>query len=680
MDEVQELAALRRMQQLENKAKGIPEPSQWDALKNIGTAAYKGLAGVATGAADALAGSHDITDIGSVFAGKPVREVDTSMPVSRALEATGYQPKTTGERMVNSTVRGATGALVGGMAAPVKAAITGGLAGLSGEVAGSLPGVQGTKMEPIARVAGALAGGVGGGMATSTIGNSKALAAEMLKGTKVDDVDEARRVMSQARMAGMPVNLDQAMGKDTNITNVVKALVGQKEGQPVVDQLRAQPKQAKTLVARIVNSLPGKVREEVDLSNLSQSAATDALKKVREYRTNKTAPLFGQAGNVPDDLLDDMIAKVRAEVKANPDTNKGNLLAQLEDTLKKAKVRTKGDTSLVLDAAGNPIQGATKPVTMQELNASFRSLTNNSKNTNALNVSAGDKEAVGGLQKMVTDLRADMGTRSPKFKEANDLYASISTTKVDPLKKSVVGRVAGMTGEVADREAVGKILPVLAKGRDPNAKTSDIIRFAEETADRPEVFQDAVKTHFSNAVAKASKQLDGVDSPELPKLLEQAILGDAFKRQGMKDQLTAIAKIQGAKDPTALYRGFTHAMKIMSAAAKRPGSLGVSPGELEQIASKSLMASGAKMIGLAPGKPLGRGLEGLYSANAYKTLAENLTTPEGVAKLQELARLPLMGNKAQATLSTLLATQSAPKPPGVKNVSPGDSSDEGEDK
>ncbi len=671
----EELAALNELRALEavKAQKATGDFSIMDNLKNIGTAAYKGVAGIAAGAADALAGSHDVSDVvGATFSGKPVRELDTTMPVSRALEETGYQPKTAGQKFVNAGVRGATGALISpaGVAGPVRAAVTGMSAGLGSEAGGEL--FKGSKAEPWARLVGALAGGTAGGVASSTVGNSRSLAREAFQGLTQQEIDTAKALMAKGRMAGLPVNLDQALGKDSNVTNVVKALVTQKEGQPIVNQLRGQTEQARTLATRITDQIPGTVREPADIANASQAAATDAIKAARASRTAATKPLFDRAGDVPDDLLDKLHQQVTAEAAKAPDTNRGNLLGKLADILGNAKERGKPQGTGIMDHNGQEFMSPGAPVPIGELNASLRSNLNQAKNIN-LSSSANDKEAIGALGDAVGQIRRELGEHSSDFKAANALYQHLSETTVDPLKKSVVGRVAGISGEVADKEAVNKLLPILAKGRNPETPTSEILDFARSAP--PAVFQDAVKTHFSNAVANAEQQVAGKLSPDMPRALEASLYGTKMQRQGMKDMLTAVGQQVNPDEPSLLYKGFQHAMDIMAAAGKRPGSIGVSPGELGDIAKQSTVAKGLSMIGLAPGKPLGRGLEAMYSTNAYKTLADNLTTPEGVAKLQALAKTPFMGPKAQALVATLVGAQAADKPAEVLRSNPGDDGD-----
>jgi hypothetical protein len=682
MTPAEELAELRRLDELEAKA-ALAKPQEEgfisrhtpDVLKNVGTAIYKGVAGLGAGAADALNGSYDYTDGVRAMNDLPVRKLDPSMPLSRALDATGYQPKTQGEKYVNMAVRGAAGAALGpgSLANVPRTMLAGAASGLGSEAAGQLPGIKGTPSEGVARVAGALAGGSGASLLLAPVKNAKQLAGEMLEGVKPEELEAAKKAMVQAKIAGVPVNLDQAMGKDTNITNVINALVGRKEGQKVVDQLRAQPDLVKGLMERLTKILPGKVRENADIANDTQAAATAALNRAREMRTKATQPLFESAGTMPPEMLDDMITQATTAAKNHPDTNKGQLFADMVELLKNAKKRNSPQPieSGMLDANGNPLMTPASPISMKELNDTMRTKLTNSKNVNTLNASAGDKEAIGGLQKMIGNFRDQMGAHSKDFKDANELYSLISKVRVDPMKKSVIGRVAGISGETADAEAVNKILPILARGRNPKADTSEITEFAKVTGHTPRIFQDAFKTHFSNLASAAEKQSKGALSPGIAGEMEKNLLGNANQRAGMKDALEAIAVGQG-KPKDSIYPGFMAAMKIIAAASKRPGAMGPNGEALNQIAGQSHVASGLRMIGLAPGKPAAAGLQGWLTADAYRTLADNLTTAEGVAKLQALAKVPIMSTKAQAIVNTLLATKAVATPDEVTNVTPGD--------
>lgn len=681
----EELAALRRLAELEDKAKAAQtaEPSFMDkvadfvpdAVKNVGTAAYKGIAGIATGAMDALNGSHDITDIGSVVAGKPVRQLDTSMPATRALESTGYQPKTGAERYVNSAVRGAVGALSGpgtAISNPIRAGLVGAGSGIGSQVGTET--FKDTEAQPYAAVVGALVGGAGTGAVTAPMRNRKELANMALRGIKEQELTSAKQIMKNAKTQGVDINLDQAIGRDTNVTNVVNALVGHAEGQPLANQLRDQTAQVQALAHKAKKALPGQVLERPVLANDSQKAATDVLTAARQKRTAVTKPLYDQSGTMDPKVLSQFEARLEDLIKKHPNTNKTKLFEGLLGTIKDFSGRAKGQPTGLLDAQGNPIMTPKEPIDIQQFNDALRTASANSKNVYA-NSAAPDRESVLGLQREISYMRGAMGRISPKFKQANDTYKAITEREINPLKKGVIGRVSGLRGATDDTEAVNKLLPLIEKGRNPDAKTSDILKFAEKTKGSP-VFQNAVKTHFSNVIASAEEQVNGKLSPSIAASIEKNLMGDAHKRQGLLDGLRGIA-LQNGDRTRSLEKGFMAAMEIISVASKRPGSIGPSGAAIAETAGSSKTAEGLRLLSLNFGTRLGGGYQRALSGDAYRALAENLTTPEGVAKLQQLAKLPIMSRKAQVLVADLTATASiGNERTEVKNLTPAQESEE----
>jgi hypothetical protein len=663
------LAAMEELHRLQVEAKGQPaEPSMLeklsgympDVVKNIGTAAYKGLTDIPAMAADAHAGGYDATDALMAASGLPPRKLNKNMPVTTALESTGYQPKTQGERYVNQGVRAATGAMMGpgSLAGRGKAALTGGIGGLAGEGAAQLPGVKGTSAEPYARITAALLGSGATAAGLSQVRNTKDIAKEALLDFKPEDLDRTLKTLQTSHHPGMPVRLNasQAVGKPTNLDNLVELLSTRVEGQPLIEQLREQPKQIKNLAERLQRTLPGTAKEPAAIANASQDAATSVIQKELKARSDAVRPYYKAAGVAPQEFLQQTEQRLAQAVLANPDTVKGALLDDLRQVFTNAKARGQGKASTLLDAKGKPFAGAENPISMEELNDSMRSLTTGLKNVNT-NSKAGDKEAVGNLLAAVKGIREEMGMLSPSFKKGNDLYAEISSSVVDPLKKSVTGRVSGRSGALADVEGVNKLLPILAKGRDPKtpASSSEILKFAQDTKATPEVFQDAFKTHVSKALADVETTLVGQPAANIAEVVKQKLFATPAQQQGMRDAITGIAKAQG-QDPKRVTEGFMQGLRMIEAAAKRPSNLGPSAQQFEQMAGRSKFASTVQLASLNAGNQAGKGFRGWVTSKTYQELADNLTTPEGFARLQELAKTPIMSRKAQAILNTLVTT------------------------
>lgn len=717
-DDFDTLQKLRRLRELE--AKEASEPSVMDAvgkqkgvldtvsdyvpdsIKNIGSAVVKGVTTLPALLADANKGANSPEDAGKRAQNElKRREADPSWldsivgPSKGQLEAKvaeatkrsqqeaanpsigafqtvqnfGYMPKTQAERYIDQGVQGAVGAITGpgGWAGRIPAAITGFTGGVTGEAAGQLPGIKGTSSEPYARVAGALVGGMGAGSLMSLKKNSKDIAQEAFADWSPEDFAKARKMMEKAEIGGVNLNVGQAAGRDSNVDRVIDALVAHRQGAPLAQQLREQPGQVGNLMKNMQAGLPGSVQEPAVIANTSQQVATNALDAARKYRTNAVRPLYEQAGEFPTPVLQQISTQLEGLIP-RLSTNLGDLTADLKGIFDKAVQATKGTPTGVLDAAGNPILKPGAAVTMKEVNDAMRSLTNGLKNVN-VNAKAVDREAVGGLQRLVSDIRETMGDISPSFKAGNELYAQLSKEIVDPLKKSVVGRVAGRTGATADTEAVNKLLPILAKGRNPDSQSSDIIKFARETADTPEVFQDAVKTHISNAVSNAEHAISGQEGANIALALKNQLFANPNQQQGLIDALQGIA-LQTKRDPATIVNGFMNGLKLIEAASKRPASIGMSAADVKEMAGRSGIASGVQLLSLNAGNQAGKGFRGWVTGKTYKELAEALTTKEGLDKLQQLSKQPVMSRKAQVILNSLVTAGGQSKMGGVKNNTP----------
>ncbi len=657
---MQELLDLRRLEELE-KAKTeqtfMQKVGEYvpDSLKNIGTAAYKGALGFTIPAAlDVYSGSPDFADAVLAASGQPERKLDKSMPITRAIAASGYQPKTPSEKYISEGVKGLTSALTTPMGAvgPVRAGLTGLMGGLGGEAAGQA--TEGKPIEPYARVTGALLGGSVPAIPLAQASNIKELA--NLAGGSWTPAQWAstRSNMMNAKnqIAPVDLNISQAANFPSNMDKVVEALTRHRQGAPLIEQLGKQPEQVQNLAKRLEQSLKGTVKEPAQIANESQQAASNVLAAAKSSRSDQVRPLYERAGDVPVSFLQRMEAEIGAQAKAAPDSMRGDVLNELKDTFTKAIARTKGEPTGLLDAAGKSIIGAAKPVSAQELNESMRSLMATKKIPNAASKPA-DAQAIGALSGAMTKVREELGAGSSAFRQGNELYADISRRVVDPLKKSEIGRIAGRQGAQEDVEAVNKLLPLLAKGRNPSSKTSEILHFAEKTADTPEILQNAFKTHFSNALAKVETSVEGIPTEQIAAEIKKQLFATPTQQQGIKDAIVGMAKQQG-KEPGTAYSGFLNGLKLIEAATKRPANYGVSPEDVKELAGKSGFASGVQLLSLNAGNQAGKGVRAMVTADTYRKFAELVTTPEGLDVLQKLAKVPLMSVKAQSILNEAL--------------------------
>ena len=253
----------------------------------------------------------------------------------------------------------------------------------------------------------------------------------------------------------------------------------------------------------------------------------------------------------------------------------------------------------------------------------------------------------------------------PSLAAANKAYENVMTSVVDPLKKSVVGRVAGRAGSNAAQEAPqARLFSVFEKGTVPGATSSEILTLekALRGAGQPEVFQDAAKSWLAGKVSTALKSTDNRMPEDIASRLRTAF-GDPRQldqtSKGFEDVLAGLARSQGVPD-AAYIKGFRNFMEIIADASRRPGTArGVTPGEVKEMASEGVFRRLGQVSVMTPIRQPALKWAQFLEADALKTMDELLTTPEGVATLVKLGKQPPRSHAAVSTMATFLGTNAA---------------------
>jgi len=661
--------------------------SAGDTLKNVGTGFLKGLSSLAVGAGDVMANDPQIREAVAVSARKRGVIPESIAPkfgeLGDKVAGMGYQPQTPKEKLINAIAAGAGGALTSpaGGIGPLRAMGIGGTAGLGSEAASQISGGN-----PAAAIAGGLAGGGVAGALSSIRGNTRSLAQEALRDVKPEDLALAQARQEEARALGIPINLSQAMPTPSNIDTIVDTLANSRYGTKVTKQLRNQPSQVAIGMEDQLAKLPGDIRAPQTVANNMQDVTTkviDTAKKARakawldEYNkgvldlkakamgqtenvTTTSPVLVDEAGNPLKvtkavDAVDTVGTMPEASVKAAYD-KLGTLAAErpntgLSDMLLDLRAKLKSGDRFITD--GEQINGILKDVT-----ARLKSPDLASKG-----VDAGGVKFMGNT---INDLREGFGEKFTPFQNANQVFADTTENIINPLKKSVVGDLAGKRGSLPDQEAVkSRITSIFRQGTVPGAKSSEIlslekaIRNVPATADNvsgPAAFQDAAKTWMASEISAAAKQTGDRVADNIAANLESTFMGNDTKAQGFRDTLVALARSQGKPDSTYV-KGMENFFKTVSAASRRPGSVGgVGSGGVAEVAGKTVATPNGNTIINPFRNILARWSERLQ-ADAYSEIDRLLTSPEGVATLKQLAKQPPMSAAAQNTISTYLGTQ-----------------------
>lgn len=632
-----------------------------DTAKVLGSAAMRGVASLGGMVQDV--GRNWLTGIregGEVLTGQ--RKVSDMQPLVDKFKHTsevakiGTQPITPGQRYGASAVEGATGAMVGGVGGVAKSAMLGATGGLGAEAAGAA-----TSQNPLARIAGALLGSGLAGAATATKTTRADLARETLRDAKDADLDHAVATMRGQRQAfadrgleNAGLNLSQAMPESSNVDAMVEKLANSRHGVQTTAQLRAQPKQTSALVEGELLQLPGTQRPWQDLANRAQEAATKLIGREKAEAGDRwgsayTRESLGAPKQVPPDVVEAAAAKLLMNAdEAGFRTTKAMGLRQL--------------ASRLYDPQGNPITDG------QTLNEILKDAAGRAKPV-SIGTRGLDASASKYLQAQIAETRDAFGAAFEPFKKANAAFRGYTEGVVEPLKKSVVGDIAGRAGAQPDKQAVvGHLTKVFEQGTVPGSARSEILTLQKQLQRTdPEAYTDAAKTWLSGKITQAAAPVDNRFPEDFAKKLVQAFGSETAtvteKSKGLQDVLVGMARAKELPDDTFL--GLPKLMQYIAASARRPsGFSGASAADFDRIAGSTTanaLIRGSVFNFLRPPLIL---LDNLLRGDAHQFVDKLITTPEGVEVLRTLAKSKPHSRKAQTALASFAATLATgtPKP------------------
>lgn len=600
------------------------------------------------------------------------------------------QPETVTGKYLGALGQGVVSSLLpGGGANRVKAAITGGGAGLGSEAAMHY---LDDDTNPLVKILGALTGGAIGGVGSSmALLNAKDLAKELMRDVRPQDLKKAIADSLMARKLGVNTFPQQHMPRGSNLDTYVNTLAGNRAGQTVANELRNQPSQTGLLQENLLGEVPGQIRPTAIVGNNVQEVATEVLDATKRTRTQGWKDTFAAVADdlgVTGELGAKTVQKVQdfftREAKKLGETSEAaqwlTALGGKLSTVKNVKEfqQTLIDTGL-LDASGKAILKPSletvttaKNVPLQEveqLNTLFKEATDGLKKVNLATsgVKTGNAKLLGGK---VSQARELIGDENLPFKEADAWYKDFTTNVYNVVKKfTPMGRLAGVSGAVADREAsaASKVFQIFDNGTVPGASTSEIKQVARkfrEVEATPsglagkEVFNDAVKTWFSHGIDKANKVNPEKSADAIVKYFGDLTQYNS-KVQGLRDMLSEVGKNTGLKpaEVTDYVKGFENMLKVFKAASKRPGNVsGVSSEEIVDAASVGVGRRLGQVSIMTPLRQPMLAWSAMVGHNSLKAIDNLITSPEGMRKLIEMGKQTPMSQLSVNTLATLLET------------------------
>lgn len=575
----------------------------------------------------------------------------------------GTQPETPGEKYLAAGIEGVTGALAGpggSMGSLGKTAVIGGMGGLGSQGAADL-----IDDNLLTRLLGGLVGGGGAGLAMAAKTNRGALAREALQDTRPQDLALAIERMKTAEAAGIPLNLSQAMPRASNIDAYIDALATSRYGAKTAEMLRRQPEQIAFGVETQMANLPGRIRMPQVLANNAQEVADSAIRQGLQKASTAWQKFAPQGAILPEAVMQNFDQRLGALAKRYPNTAQAELINDVRRNLRVADNAPTGGSPIVGPNGlllNPPTQGPKYLTDALQVKGAIDDVLQNfgSRKLNTPGLQGKELRRAQEVRAMFRDL-IDM--EAPALSQANRAYETVMSGLVEPMKKSVVGRIAGRTGAQASLESPqARLFSVFDKGTVPGATSSEILTLekAFRNAGRPEDFQDAAKSWLAGKVSKALESADNRMPEDIAKRL-RTTFGDPRQidttSKGFEDIIAGLARSQGITNPQPYVKGVKNFFEIVADAARRPASVrGISAGEVREMASEGLTRRLGQFSIMTPIRQPALRWARFLESDALGAMDKLMTSPEGVEMLIKLGKQPKASHAAVTAVGTFFGT------------------------
>ncbi len=672
------------------KAEGSASPNEpgfldkaWTEVKNDATGAYKGLLGVPAALSNLeVAGRRNFIE-GQKGKISPERQALLEKGLQRDQQEnqnfamSGHIPTNPGEAYRQSIAGGVAGAMLGPGSIAQKALI-GGVSGLASEGAGELTGSQFNpqtgQMEggsTLARVgASLLGGGATGAAMTFSSTNAKRLAQEALHDVKPEDLAKAQAGQEAAHAAGIQTNIAQHMPTGSNLDAYVNTLANSQHGPVLTGQLRAQPRALEMAAENQLGKLPGSIHSDATIANNAQEAATTVIENGRKSATQAWLAHAPEGAAVSPTSVGKLDQWLKSMADAHPNTSIENLANDVRGRLLNP-IKAAEPPPSILGANGLPMNAPPPPQKYLTDALQLKGAVSDALDTfgpRMLNTPSLAGRELQKANEIRQALKSIFKAEAKPLADADAAYSKVMDTVVDPLKKSVVGRIAQPLGALDDKEAfASKMMAVLDKGTLPGASTSEIRTFGKAVAKagQPEVFADSVKTWFAKKI-DAALQTKTLEAPEQFAEVLSSQLGssatETARSRGVRDMMATVAENQGmnTKDTAAYVKGFEQFRDIISAAAKRPATVGgTNSQQIIDNSSKTATRGLGNVSVITPLRQPALWWSRKVGANSLQEMDRLLSSPEGVKMLITLGSKPAMSPAAVAAVNTFMGAVGA---------------------
>jgi hypothetical protein len=571
-----------------------------------------------------------IRDLGSDYK-SPVGSESINQQVGKVTEAVGaplHKAQTdvgkAAGNVADFVFQGATGA--GTVRQLPGAAVKFGLLpGMVSEGAGQA--TEGTAFEPYARVAGALVGGVPAivsGM-RSAPGN---ILKDATKGVTDADFTAAQKLMDDARAAGSPITLPEAVQQVTNgrsgLADVQRVVEQSRQGGSIIRDMMAD--RAGNNAAMVDRQLAGDLgplpASPYEVAPRVQAAAETELTSVRQGINDKAKPFYdaSRAQTVADDAF---------EVIENNPSFRAALKSVRNDPILAPTIADLPDNAVgVIDAVKKQLDDMGSTAGM-----------------------AGERFRAGEIGKGKSEMLEVADTAAPDYATARQIGAEGRQTKLNPLERAPTGQLAEADTFEKQKQILFAADPLPGSERQVGQAVASVVKTD------PVAAQNLVNMKIRQSFAEATQNLaSGPAQFGGPKFVA-SLTGNGQQRKNLE------AAVKALPDGQVVWEGFNRMLNILEAQGRRQHA--GSQTEFNKLLNKDMGAGGVGDVAAlmaSPGKWWSAAQDAYqqfrYGKNT-ELFANLFTSPEAVKELRKIAQLSPGNPKTQAVISNLIVSRIA---------------------
>lgn len=571
----------------------------------------------------------------AAHANSPLRHDPTTLP--------GEYAQTIGEFAPNALVPGGAAARAWQVIAPA----------LASETAGQL--TKGSVAEPYARFAGALAGGIGAGIASRPATAARAIQQQLPEGVTPQMVDQAQALMTQARRQGIDIAWPEALSQAAQrpvLTDTMRHLEAAPQTSAQMSEFFAgRPQQVDTAARgqfdRIapVNNAPSSIGPAVG------EGFEGVVRDAERARTNATSPFYRAAASdhVPTPEMQAFISNIDRAIASDKTGIVGDKLREIRSLLVESPA--KPGTSAVpaqrvakqtpngqiyTTTPGTPaVPGQPERLITDIENLDrVRKYVRDKVGLPQIGADAITKEQGAAILRQLDDLKQRMLASSPDFAAGKALHQSITDRFLKPLMDGYIGKLASK--DQTTKKAIDALFP---KNPLPHSEAEIADAVGQLAKRNPRAASDLVRAHVESAFNNASKDLQtGANQAGGAKFRVQ-LIGNSQQRANLQGAVEALPNGKQRWD------GFNKFLDILEATGTRQG-IGSRTAYNEQFFKEAAKGGVAGDIVKTGANPLSMGQRFVDRYQQWKLgrnlgqLADILTDPKSANMLRAIAKAP----------------------------------------